>query len=79
MFQAFCLGYISIYKPQKEWWPHLKTHVELPVEKKEENPIPLLNLYGICSHQVVGAAFACFYYKQNERILNYLKEDAILL
>lgn len=41
--------------------------------------MPLLNLSGICSHQVTGAAFDCFHYQHNERMLNYLEEGGTLL
>lgn len=41
--------------------------------------MPLLNLSGICSHQVTGAAFDCFHYQHNERMLNYLEEGGTFL
>lgn len=46
--------------------------------KREANSMPLLNLSGICSHQIAGATFDYFYCKYNERILNYLKGSILL-
>lgn len=47
--------------------------------KGEENPMPLLNLSTICSHQITGTAFDFFHYQHNERMLNYLEEGGVLL